>query len=126
MQLQPITGPILVIIGTILITQLKYFEWEIAIDIPSLFMTIIFMMLTNSIALGIGIGIITFVFLNFCAGMYQMLVNRKKVIETMTIPMADDVKKVKSREFRYLKRLNPALIFTALISIIYIIIFVMQ
>ena len=43
------------------------------IDIPMLFVTIIFMMLSNSIADGIGFGVTTFVFLNFLMGLVEQI-----------------------------------------------------
>lgn len=119
---QPITGPILIIIGTLMITQLRYFEWDITIDIPVLFLTILFMMLTNSIAEGIGIGIISFVILNLFCGLYQLIRNKKRVVENLSMPMAEDIKEIKSKEFYYLKRLNLALILTSLVALTYMII----
>ncbi|MGL4343121.1 MAG: NCS2 family permease [Metamycoplasmataceae bacterium] len=119
---QPITGPILVLIGTLMITQIKYFEWEVAIDIPMLFLTIIFMTLTNSIAEGIGIGIITFIVLNFFGGLHQKIMHRKKVIETLSFPLSEEVKEIKTREFRYWKRLNWTIIIIGIFSLTFILI----
>ena len=120
---KPITGPILVLVGTMMITQIKHFEWEIAIDIPTLFITIIFMMLTNSIAYGIAFGTITFVILNTCLGTWQYLFKKnKKIVNSMEIPTTTHTgPKIKTREFYYLKRVSISLVIIAIISLAYII-----
>ena len=120
---KPITGPILFLVGTMMISQIKHFEWEIIIDIPTLFMTIMFMMLANSIAYGIAFGTITFVILNASLGIFQYLFKKnKKIVNSMEIPTTIvSGTKIKTREFYYLKRINIALIFISIISIAYII-----
>lgn len=120
---KPITGPILFLVGTMMITQIKHFEWEIAIDIPTLFMTIMFMMLSNSIAYGIAFGTITFVILNTFLGCWQYLFkNKKRIVNSMEITTTSHSgPKIKTREFYYLKRVNVALIVISIISIVYII-----
>lgn len=120
---KPITGPILVLVGTMMITQIKHFEWEIAIDIPTLFITIMFMMLGNSIAYGIAFGTITFVILNGCLGLWQYAFKKqKKIVNSMEIPTTTHSgPNVKTREFYYLKRVNVALIVIFVISVIYIV-----
>lgn len=121
---KPITGPILVLVGTMMITQIKHFEWEIAIDIPVLFITIVFMMLSNSIAYGIAFATILFVFLNGSLGLFQQWFKKdKKIVNSMEITTTSHSgPKIKTREFYYLKRLNISLIIICLISIAYIII----
>ena len=119
---QPVTGPILVLIGAVMIGQIRHFEWEIMIDIPMLFMTIIMMTLANSIAYGIAFGTLTFVILNGSLGLIQTLFKKqKKIVNTIEIPMSESGTKIKTREFHYLKRINISLILIALISIIFII-----
>ncbi|MBR2999104.1 MAG: NCS2 family permease [Mycoplasmataceae bacterium] len=132
-QYQPITGPILVLIGTLMITQIRHFEWEIIIDIPTLFITIIMMMLTNSIAYGLSFGIITFVILNGFLGLMQYFLMHfsknetkrkscKKIVNSIEIlTIKDEGVKVKTREFYYLKRIDIWLYLIFLIAIIYII-----
>lgn len=121
---KPITGPILVLVGTMMITQIKHFEWEIAIDIPVLFITIVFMMLSNSIAYGIAFGSILFVFLNGSLGLFQQWFKKdKKIVNSMEITTTSHTgPKIKTREFYYLKRLNIPLLIICSISIAYIII----
>lgn len=121
---KPITGPILVLVGTMMITQIKHFEWEIAIDIPTLFTTIVFMMLSNSIAYGIAFGSICFVLLNTFLGLFQKFFKKsKKIVNSMEIvTTSHEGNDVKTREFFYLKRVNLSLIIISLISIIYIIV----
>lgn len=119
---QPITGPILIIVGTIMINQIKHFEWEILIDIPTLFITIIVMTLSNSIAYGIAFGTITFVLLNGSLGIIQLLFKKsKKIINTLQIPMSENGVNIIAREFYYCKRLNWTLILISVLSIAYII-----
>ena len=119
---QPITGPILIIVGTIMINQIKHFEWQILIDIPTLFITIIVMTLSNSIAYGIAFGTITFVLLNGSLGIIQLLFKKsKKIINTLQIPMSENGVNIIAREFYYCKRLNWTLILISVLSIAYII-----
>lgn len=119
---QPITGPILILVGTMMISQIKHFEWQIVIDIPTLFITVIMMMLSNSIAYGIAFGVLTFVLLNGSLGLIQLLFRKQKsIINTLEIPMSEDGIEIKTREFYYLRRISIALIIISLISIIYII-----
>ena len=119
---QPITGPILILVGAIMIGQIKHFEWEIMIDIPALFMTVIMMMLSNSIAYGIGFGVLTFVLVNAGLGTFQALGKKqKRIVNTLEIPFSTAGVNVKTREFYYLKRLNWGLVTIALLSLIYII-----
>ncbi len=73
---QPITGPILMIIGTLMITQLRHFDWKITIDIPMMFLTLIFMTLTNSIGEGMAFGAISYVLLNAAAGTKELIVGK--------------------------------------------------
>ena len=119
---QPIVGPILVIVGTLMISQLKHFEWEITIDIPMLFLTIMFMMLTNSIAEGMAAGAITFLIMNTFGGLIQKLIKKKKIIQSMEIQFSDSQPDVKTRDFNYWKRINWVIVFISLFSVIFIII----
>ncbi len=119
---QPIIGPILIIVGTLMISQLKHFEWEITIDIPMLFLTIMFMMLTNSIAEGMAAGAITFLVMNFFGGLIQKITKKKKVIESMEIQFSTSSPPVKTRDFNYWKRINWVIVFIAVFSITFIII----
>lgn len=120
--LQPITSPILIIIGAMMISQLRFFEWEIFIDIPMMFVTIIMMLLSNSIAHGLSFGMILFVILNSWLGLIQKITHKKKVINDFTIPTSGELKgNVKVREFNYLKRVNIVCWIIALISLVYIV-----
>ena len=55
-----VTVSALVIGGIIMIQQLQYIEWENFVSLASVFMTIIMMILTSSITLGIAFGFITY------------------------------------------------------------------
>ncbi|MGL4947977.1 MAG: NCS2 family permease [Mycoplasma sp.] len=121
--LQPITSCALIIVGILMLTQLKYFEWEIAVDIPMLFMTVMFTLLSYSISNGLAFGIITFVIMNGSLGLIQKIKHRKKVINDISFQSADDtdLSKAKTREFNYLKRLNPTILTVAGVSVVFII-----
>ncbi len=119
--LQPITAPILIIVGAIMMSQIKDFEWEIFADIPTLFVTIIMMVLSNSIAHGLSFGMITFVLVNASLGGIQAIKHRKKVVNDLSMPIADVEKTTPVREFNYLKRVNWVCIVIAVISIAFII-----
>lgn len=121
-NLQPITSMALVVVGAIMLSQIRNFEWEIFADIPMLFVTIIMMTLTNSIAHGLSFGMIVYVAINFVLGIMQNIKKRKKVVNDISLPISDQLIDVKTREFNYLKRINPTCISIAIISIIYIII----
>lgn len=120
---QPITAPVLIIVGTMMISQIKHFEWQIFADIPTLFITMIMMLLSNSIAYGIAFGTITFVIINTALGLTQRFIRKeKKVVNTAEIPLTDGVGVFqKTREYDYLKRVNFALVLISIISLTYII-----
>ncbi len=121
-NLQPISSVALVVVGAILLTQIRNFEWEIFADIPMLFITIIMMTLTNSIAHGLSFGMICFVLMNGSLGMMQKIRHHKKVVNDLSIPISDTINEVKTREFNYIKRVNWTCIIIAIISLAYIII----
>ncbi len=71
--LKPITAPVLVLVGSLMMMQLKEFNWKEMIDVPALFITILITMLTYSISSGMAAGVIVFVVLNFIAGLRQQI-----------------------------------------------------
>ncbi|WKX02441.1 NCS2 family permease [Candidatus Mycoplasma mahonii] len=58
--IMPVTGPILILVGSIMIGQLKSFDWNKTLEIPILFVTIAFGMLSYSISTGIAAGVVMF------------------------------------------------------------------
>ena len=56
----PVTCAALVIVGILMISQLKGIEWDSIVVAASVFMTIIMMILTYSISLGIAWGFVTY------------------------------------------------------------------
>lgn len=118
---QPITSVALVVVGAVMLSQIRNFEWEIFADIPMLFITIIMMVLSNSIAHGLSFGMITFVVVNASLGLIQKIKGRKKVVNDISMPISDTQLEVKTREFNYLKRINGTCITIAVISLLYII-----
>ena len=113
--------PALVIGGALMISQIKYFEWEIFADIPTMFITIMSMLLFNSIALGISFGMIVYVAINLSLGLIQLIKHKKRVVNDLTMPISDINDKSKTREFNYLKRVNWTCAVIAIIAIIYIV-----
>ncbi|MCP4336958.1 MAG: NCS2 family permease [Mycoplasma sp.] len=69
--IMPITSPSLVLVGSLMMMQLKEFDWKEAIDVPVVFLTILMMVLTYNISTGIAVSIVIFVILNFFAGLKQ-------------------------------------------------------
>lgn len=118
---QPVTSPALIIVGSLMLSQIKYFEWEIVADIPMLFITMLMMTLTNSIAHGLSFGMIVYVFMNLGLGIIQKIKHRKKVVNDILIPIAEIDNKLKTREFNYFKRINWTCIVVTIISIAYIV-----
>lgn len=57
----PVTAMALVLVGTLMVSSLKGIDWENPTMVTSSFITIIMMVLTNSIADGIAFGLITYV-----------------------------------------------------------------
>lgn len=113
---QPITGPVLIIVGAIMIEQIKHFEWKYVVDIPVFFVTIVLMMLTNSIAYGLGFSTLAFVFLNGALGFVQTLKMRQQISSKISVEQTSDAKAI-----NYWKRLNWGLLIIALISLVYLI-----
>ena len=56
----PVTAAALVIVGILMVVQLKDIEWDNLVVASSAFMTIIMMLLTYSISLGIAWGFVTY------------------------------------------------------------------
>ncbi len=63
-----VTAAALVIVGILMMTQLKDIEWEDLTVVSTVFMTIIMMLLTYSISLGIAFGFLTFAITNIASG----------------------------------------------------------
>lgn len=118
---QPVTAPALVIVGALMISQIRYFEWEIFADIPMMFITIISMLLFNSIALGISFGMIVYVSINLSLGLIQHIKHKKRVVNDLTMPASEIDDHTKTREFNYLKRVNWTCAIIAIIAIVYIV-----
>ena len=98
-----------------MIEQIKHFEWKYVVDIPVFFVTIVLMMLTNSIAYGLGFSTLAFVFLNGALGFVQTLKMRQQIGKT-SVEQTSDAKAI-----NYWKRLNWGLLIIALISLVYLI-----
>ena len=64
----PVTCAALVIVGILMIAQLKDVEWDNIIVAASVFMTIIMMILTYSISLGIAWGFVVYAIASLASG----------------------------------------------------------
>ncbi len=71
--LQPVTGPILILVGALMLTQLKDFDWSKKLDIPVLMSILIFGMLGYSISAGIAWGTVAFVLVHGSYAVSQYL-----------------------------------------------------
>ena len=63
-----VTVPALLIGGIIMIQQLQYIEWENFVSLASVFMTLIMMILSSSITIGIAFGFITYTIATIAEG----------------------------------------------------------
>ena len=89
--LYPVTGGALVLVGILMTTQLKFFEWNKTLDIPVLVITVLFGVLGYSIAAGMASGIIVFYTLNLFGFVKEAITNRGSSIENESIKPTDDV-----------------------------------
>ena len=64
----PVTAAALVIVGILMIVQLKDVEWDSLVVAASVFMTIIMMLLTYSISLGIAWGFVVYAIASLASG----------------------------------------------------------
>lgn len=63
-----VTAAALVIVGILMMIQLKDVDWDDLVVVASVFMTIIMMLLTYSISLGIAFGFVTYAITSIAAG----------------------------------------------------------
>ena len=104
--IMPITGPILVLVGSLMLSQLKAFDWKTTLDIPMLFVTLVLGMLSYSISTGIAAGTVMYTFVN--GSLYMVALIKSKLGKNPTAAGA-------SLEFLKDRFLNiPVLVMTAL------------
>lgn len=119
--IMPVTGPVLVLVGSLMMSQLKHFEWEKTIDIPVLFVTLVFGMLSFSISTGIAVGIIVYYLLN-SAVLIKHLITKKPIdVNDIEFLESDGVKNVKQESPKDLKKrlLNPVMIVLFILALVY-------
>lgn len=63
-----VTAAALVIVGILMMVQLKEVDWDDLVVVASVFMTIVMMLLTYSISLGIAFGFVTYAITSIAAG----------------------------------------------------------
>ena len=66
-----VTASALVMVGVLMIVQLKEVNWNNNVIVASVFMTIIMMLLSYSISIGIAWGFITYVISSFAVGKFK-------------------------------------------------------
>ena len=66
-----VTSAALVMVGVLMIMQLKDVQWDSLVVAPSVFMTIIMMVLTYSISLGIAWGFVTYTVATIATGKFK-------------------------------------------------------
>ena len=120
-DIMPVTGPILVLVGSLMLSQLKHFDWGQTIDIPTLFLILTIGMLSYSISTGIAVGIIMHYIMNWVLFIRQLIKKKPSEANDMEIVMSNDVKKVDNHEPTSLKKrlFNPIMIGMFILSITY-------
>ena len=68
-----VTSAALFMVGVLMITQLKHIDWDNLVIASSVFMTIIMMVLTYSVSLGVAWGFITYTVATIATGKYKEL-----------------------------------------------------
>lgn len=120
--IMPVTGPILVLVGAMMLSQLRYFEWKQTIDIPMLFFTILFGILSYSISTGIAAGIIVHFIVNAAVYFLALMRNqnyRNFKIENKSISLAE-AKKQKEHIPNLRQRVfNPLMITLFILAVVY-------
>lgn len=119
--IMPVTGPILVLVGSLMVSQLKHFEWEKTIDIPVLFVTLVFGTLAFSISTGIAAGIIVYYLLNAVVLAKNMITGKPIDVNDMEFLESSGVKNVKQESPSDLKKriLNPVMIVLFVLAVVY-------
>lgn len=131
-SVQPITGPILVLVGVMMIRQLKDFSWKNFIDIPMLLFVLAFGVLGFSISNGIAWGLMVFVFLNFFVGLSELFAswhkfnkNKRKNKFSQDNNSNQDLSLLNKFNWKetikttHLVRCNMALVITSVIALLY-------
>ena len=120
-DIMPVTGPILVLVGSLMLSQLKHFDWGQTIDIPTLFLILTIGMLSYSISTGIAVGIIMHYIMNWVLFIRQHIKKKESSTNDMEIVMSTDVKEVKNHGPTSLKKrlFNPVMIGMFILSITY-------
>ncbi len=117
--IMPVTGPILVLVGSLMVSQLKFFEWDQIIDIPVLFVTLIFGMLGFSISTGIAAGVIIYYLINLIALIVTHFKPKFHVMDE-SIQMTITDKEIRDKRPDYKARvINPVMIILFLLAIAY-------
>lgn len=118
-SVQPVTGPILVLIGVLMIEQLKHFKWnEYIADIPMLLFTIAFGLLGFSISNGIAWGLTIYMIIGIIVAIKKIFIEIK---EMKANGNKLNMKLLFNKQFY--KKLSLPILITSLISLSYIIVF---
>lgn len=77
LSFQPITGPIIVITGILMISQISHFNFKKKLDIPVLGITVLFGMLGFSISTGFSFGVFFYYAIHSVSALSEYLINKK-------------------------------------------------
>lgn len=118
-ELQPVTGPILVLVGVLMISQLKHFDWKSNIaDVPMLLFTISFGVLGFSISNGIAWGIVSYSLINVSNLIIKIVKTKIELKrESKKESVVSIYKDLKQNDF------NLTIFITSIIALVYIIVY---
>lgn len=118
-ELQPVTGPILVLVGVLMIGQLKHFDWKSNIaDVPMLLFTISFGVLGFSISNGIAWGIVGYSLINVSNLIIKIVKTKIELKrESKNESVVSIYKDLKQNDF------NLTIFITSIIALVYIIVY---
>ncbi|XBA51407.1 Xanthine/uracil/thiamine/ascorbate permease family protein [[Mycoplasma] cavipharyngis] len=121
-SLQPITGPVLILIGILIMSELAHFDWKTKIDLPVLVMTVLFGVLGFSISTGIAFGSIFYILMHKIVYPIIYVLRKQDRSETKVV----DHQKLSKKELalRFLKyELNYPILVLGAVSVAYLVIF---
>ncbi|MGL4647745.1 MAG: NCS2 family permease [Mycoplasmoidaceae bacterium] len=113
---QPISGPILVLVGAMIMSQLEDFDWKSSLDIPVLILTLLIGMLSYSISKGISYATVVYILIYSLKGFLGYF-KSLRVMKT-----GQEVVDGQLRFKDYFKDINWIIMGIGVISIVYIII----
>ena len=122
-SVMPVTGPILVVVGSMMLSQLRHFNWSKVVDIPVLLVILVIGMLGYSISTGIAAGLVLYYILNVALYLKLIYLNKRNLkLEMNDLEIAESSNVSKSENtIPNLKNriLNPVMIGLFVMAVIY-------